>query len=155
MEKEFYIHYGTDTIDPSLIEKDMQKAGDELCPKKPGGLWASPVESVLNWRDWCEGNDFHTDRLNKWIIFSLKPEARVLHVRKPSDLPYQSFWEGFRCIDLEPLYRNYDAMELHMDEGWDELRYHDIFYPWDVDSICVWNPEVIEVFNEKGEISPS
>ena len=46
-------------------------------------------------------------------------------------------------LNLEKIYKHFDAMELHLSDDRNGLRDTNVFYGWDVDSIVVWNPDVI------------
>lgn len=142
-----YIHYGHDSFDPVYLLSTMNPVYKYRRRDKPHGLWASPVDCKWGWKDWCESEDYSTGPLDKSFTFELKT-CRVLHVRKPKDIePYvERVSEGYlfdHCkLNLAKIYNEYDAMELHLSENW-RLRDIEVFYGWDVDSIVVWNPDVV------------
>lgn len=144
-----YIHYGHDSFDKKYLVETIDYKHMFRRYDKPHGLWASPVDSEIGWKDWCECEDFETESLEKSFVFTLKP-CRVLHIKKPGDVtPYLDkvpSYPGQLCdhykLNLSKIYQEYDAMELHLSENW-RLRDMEVFYSWDVDSIVVWNPDVI------------
>ena len=143
-----YIHRGSDVFKPELIVKKFDRFD------KPSGLWASPEDSDWGWREWCEAEDFRSEeQLSKSFKFKLKESARVLHIRRLRDVepfttldPSFIFFDGHE-LDLNRIYSEFDAMEVHMSDNWCELHDSLLFYSWDVDSIVVWNPDVIEVLD--------
>lgn len=147
-----YIHYGNDHFDivtmKSLIE-DAEKNRSLQFMNKCCGIWASPTDSNWTWKDWCESENFHTERLETHFTFTLKPEARVLYVESSDDVEEYtkpSSFESFafrRYIDFDKIKKEYDALEICHDKDYNDLHYS-YFYTWDVDSILVWNPDVIE-----------
>ena len=153
MEKSIYVHYGNDTFDPGQVRyaKFNKRNGGNGCYRKPGGLWASPVDAWISWKEWCEGEDFHTDLLDSFFTFTLKDGAKVLDICKLEDIEgyIKVIDEGkygtHYYLDLDKIYREFDAMEIHHEGHYNELHDSDIFYAWDVDSICVWNPDMVEV----------
>lgn len=163
MEKSIYVHYGNDTFDPLLVRyaKFNKRNGGCGRYRKPGGLWASPVDAWISWKEWCEGEDFHTDRLDSFFTFTLKESAKVLDIYKLSDVDgyvKDLRYEGMEdrpewYLDLDKIYDEFDAMEIHHEGHYIELHDSDIFNLWDVDSICVWNPDVIEVIRGQRSIA--
>lgn len=151
-----YIHYGSSSFDPErFITIEGYEHIDEYSalnkPRHGVGLWGSPVDGCyISWKDWCEGEDFHTEKLNKSFEFTLKPEAKILTVESFLHIfPYLKEYKIGpyidRCIDFKTIFDKFDGMELVLSpETYMEL--HDgIFYTWDCDSIVVWNKEVIVV----------
>ena len=160
-----YIHYGSSKFDPNRFKGfDQGKWNDFYSGiNKPGhgvGLWGSPAAgSYISWREWCENEDFYTDKLKESFMFSVRPKAKILKVRCLKDIkPYmtsrstmfpeeyikQCCWiELSPIIDFKKLSKEYNGMELiHSRKTYCEL--HDsYFYTWDVDSIVVWDKEVI------------
>ena len=140
-----YIHCGSDVFKPELIVKKFDRFD------KPSGLWASPEDTDWGWREWCEAEDFRSEeQLAMNFRFKLKDGAMVLHVRHLRDVePFTTLNPHFfGCkLDLNRIYSEFDAMEVHLSENWCELHDTNLFYSWDVDSIVVWNPDVIEVIN--------
>ena len=116
------------------------------------GLWGSPVDCKFGWKDWCESEDFRTDTLDRYFVFKVKDGARIFIVRKNNDVsdylytPYLYSSAG-TYIDFNKIMKEYDGIELiHGYNYWD--LHYGYFYSWDVDSIVVWNPDVIEVVDK-------
>lgn len=155
-----YIHYGADEYDPKLTRQNgLGVNWTKISIGKPNGLWASPVKSESGWKNWCEDNDYCTDRLTKYFKFKLKNGAKILEIREFSDiLDYfvkskhgWLVWINGDCynayLNSKKLIENFDGMELYLSENW-QLR-DQYFYTWDCDSICIWNPDVVETIKEK------
>lgn len=142
-----YVHYGNSIFRPELIVKKLDRFD------KPSGLWASPEDSVWGWKEWCEAEQFKSEEyLNESFKFTLKNNARVLHVYSLNDVTPYLAWDDLLSrhkLNLPMIYSEFDAMEVHMSGNWCELHDSELFYSWDVDSIVVWNPEVVEL--NKGE----
>lgn len=153
-----YIHYGSNRFDRQILENKRSENANRV-DWKPRGLWASPVGASLGWKEWCENECWEGSDFSKHFCFELAPDAKVLHVRSLRDAqryliksPYETlFHTGWDYLDCDKLCRDYDAIELHISNNYGELHDCNVFYPWDVDSICVWNPDAIVV--EGGDIS--
>lgn len=145
MAKQTYIHYGSDKFSPEITKNlDMYKWTD-----KPSGLWASPEISTWGWKQWCESEEYHTERLQKSFRFTLKPNAKILHINSfreaipflINDTDYGRIYE----LNLEKIYQKYDGIEVWMSKDWENFHYTLPFSTWDVDSLCVWNTNVIKI----------
>ena len=149
-----YRHYGADKFDPNHI----------YCGRgylKPLGLYASPQNSkkFLTWKDMIiniskyDEEKWRLETLNKYFDFRLSKDTRILKIRRIIDIKDYIIpdededncrireWditEG-QILNLEKLYRDYDAMLVIYGNNYNELYYSTMFYEWDVDSICVWN----------------
>ncbi len=140
-----YIHYGSDIFSPEKLKEVASRDWDNGL-FKPNGLWASAEGVELSWKQWCEDEEFHTDRLDKHFNFTLSDNARILKVKSDKDAkPYIRKWSMFMIdvLDQEKLTENFDGMELCLSGNYENLRYGR-FYTWDCDSICIWNPDVIK-----------
>lgn len=145
-----YIHYGANKYEPGKFKPIVNCDHDWTKPRS-GGLWASPVNAKWGWRQWCNSENFETERLVNSFTFTLSPEARVCHVRTINDLrklPKRQHMidSMYYTIDFEKAMREYDAIELHLSEdvgdSWEDSLYFKL-YGWDCDSILIMNPEVI------------
>ena len=149
MGKE-YVHYGDDTFRKDKVQQHTGRFG--FGNKPDFGLWASPVKpEYRGWADWCVNEEFMIDKLDDYFKFTLTPEAKILEVRKPSDL------NGYVSLDnREPIPQTninfnsiiddgYDGVELYLNR---ELYWY--LYGWDCDSIVIFNPDVIVV--TEGEV---
>lgn len=138
MEEKRYIHYGCSEFD---LKKFIPIKNREFFSKPYGGFWASPVDAAFGWKDWNEANDFAECDSKNAFIFTLTPEARILHLENREDfdgLPeIESIVYG---LDFEKLMEmGYDGVE--MKSNWTT---HDLLYGWDCDSILIMNPNVIK-----------
>lgn len=132
-----YIHYGADHFDKKLF--NIPKGGYYGINKPTGGLWGSPVDSNWTWKDWCEGERYHLERLKKSFRFTLANGSKVFHIRTANDiekLPIAKYPES----DFISIGWYYDWNKIISN---DYALFHDLFYCWDVDSIIVLNPDVI------------
>lgn len=161
-----FIHFGYEKFNPSIINFRPQSAlYMEKCVHKPIGLWASPRTNTENkniytsdWSEWCDENDFNTGSLNKGFTFTLKGNAKILVINKPEDiLPYvKETCEGLNMfnlceIDFERIYNEFDGMYVAFSENY--IKFHmSIFNGYDVDSLCIWNADVIENVNNFSKI---
>ena len=149
-----YIHYGHDYFD---IENFDKISNNLLWTTKPkGGFWACQLDSEDNWKNWCLKNEDKEVDLNKYFIFSLREDSRVLIIDncdKLQDLPKTNFGNDVIkrkvCteLDFEQLSKEYDAIEVFISK--DHNLYFEL-YGWDCDSIVIMNPEIIipEMENE-------
>lgn len=128
---------------------------------KPNGLWASPKKphkKVYTWKQWCENENFNLEKLNRFFDFRLKKGTKILRIHNLSDIipylketeDYQEYSKLFpslvaadptrrKKLDMEKIHTNFDGMEVYMGQNWCELHDSDMFYPWDVDSLVIWN----------------
>lgn len=146
MNKEVYVHYGSNHF---LRDYFLPITNNVSCTDKPlGGLWASPTNDVdIGWETWCRLEGFKIDSLDKCFFFTLKDNARILTLSTPDDLvdagiSLNCFFDG---IDFEELKKHYDAIQVYIQRGDtynNNLRH--FLMDWDVDSLLVMNPNVIE-----------
>jgi len=164
LNNRIYIHYGSSHFDKNLLENSVKYKYTDYKLKnrffKPEGLWGSPVDTD-DWKNWCEAEDFRVDALHigsffdKSFKFKLKSTAKILVIKSFNDaIPYiedleisyihDSVRPYFSKLNLEKIYDNFDGMELIHGDNWYELHIESFFNSWDVDSIVIWNPDVIE-----------
>lgn len=151
-----YIHYGSDKFSTDMFNKATGEAyGTGLKPC--GGLWGCPLDTKNNWHDWCLGNNFRTERLDKHFIFEVKDDAKILKLHTIDDLdalkPYAAMIKNrSEWMPLEVMSVNFIKL---IQDGWDgiEVYIHDeqmyfAMYGWDVDSIVVFNSNCL-IFEEE------
>lgn len=139
-----YIHYGHTEFDISKFNKVVNS---NKFTKPEGGFWASRVDALFGWREWCIDKKYKFD-LEKSMIFSLSEDARILVIdshkglenlpkneKKQKDIKICTF------LDFEELSKKYDAIEVLISKD-DELFYD--LYGWDCDSIFIMNPNIIK-----------
>ena len=150
MSREIYIHYGSDHFKPELV---LEKSKNLHTSNKPNGLWGSPTSrKYWTWKDWCKSEDFRSGSFEKSFKFRISRNAKLLWVHELKDIKrfikkekhISSPDNFFEKLDIKKIMENYDGMVLIHGKNYDELRYS-FFYSWDVDSICVWNPDVVEL----------
>ena len=137
---ETYIHYGHKRFYKTKL-LDSTAQFKYLRYDKPWGLWASPVNAKYGWKDWCNDEGYSPNRLKKSFKFRLKDNARILHIHSLADAK-EYFVARDHALDLKKIYTNFDGMELHLSDDW-SMKNNFVFYTWDVDSICIWNPDII------------
>lgn len=152
---KIFISFGTDKFDKNFFApiKNIEHNN-----KPDGGIWAAELydEGGSEWSDfvksempkWKHGLDHH-------IIFQLTPDAKIYVIDGEEDAL------KFRCegpygaqFDYEQLYEmGYDGVFLS-DRGnailhdWYGYMGKPNFNSWDIASICVFNPNVIEIIPE-------
>lgn len=155
---KLYIHYGSNQLFKDKVTEMKRLAGSNMWINKPDfGLWGSPVDCEFGWKDWCESEDFRTDALDQYFVFKVKDGAKIFTVREDSDVSDYLYAQHLytleymfpprNYIDFDKIMKEYDGMELIHEGNYSSL-YYTYFYSWDVDSIVVWNPDVIEVVDK-------
>lgn len=151
-----YIHYNSDVFDKERLKRALTYNKKYRKFDKPFGLWASPVDSQLGWKEWCECERFRLESLEKSFTFTLSPEAKILTINNLKDAASyviedcKELRDGrldfyYDRLDLANIYENYDAMEVNISN---DYRFRNsVFHGWDVDSICIWNPDIISTKN--------
>ena len=156
-ERKRYIHLGHSEYDPSRIVASIDNVGT-IGGQKPNGLWASDKESNYTWEEWCEDEMYHTDRLQEGFEFSLSEDAKILTVSSYEDIkpftktnPVYAYAPAIirddemnKVLDIEKLMAEFDGMEVIVSDISESDRMNTLLYPYDCDSICIWNPSVIE-----------
>lgn len=151
-----YIHYGATAFDRKKFKKIRNAMGGFTKPMRGTGFWASPVQTTWGWKDWCDSNEPDWYEEKKSFIFTLKEDAKVLHlysIDDALDLPRRPTYFNALWIvpDFEKAAKFWDAIELHLsqevkDRGTEGLYFG--FYGWDCDSILIMNPEIIVMDKE-------
>ena len=113
------------------------------------GLWASPIDSIYGWKQWCEEEEFPLG--NNLFTFKLKDNAKIYVIDNYEDLEKISTMKdkfGMRYINFKQLLdNNYDGIYAS-ENAVVTLRYIDNdniqdLSSWDVESLCVFNPNAI------------
>ena len=152
MEEDIlYIHYGHKHFVKELFGEIRNREG---FPIKPiGGLWGSREDTKFGWKQWCEAEEFMTERLQDSFKFKLNTD-RILVISNSmqlQDLPKNTkdeitqYFTDWILLDYEKLAQQYDAMEVLISEDY-KLDYD--LYGYDCDSIIVFNKDVIEEVQE-------
>lgn len=145
-----FITYGLDKFDKSKFS--LIKNDDFIKPH--GGLWSCPVDSEYNWKDWCVGEGVRNKKLSNWFKLKLSKDSIIFVIDNINDLSelhkmgeIRTFY-GDRYLDFEKLSKSLDGILL-TDKGESATRFtHPGLRGWDVESLLVFNPEVIEVVEE-------
>lgn len=165
-EKPVYIHYGS----KKFIPDNIYDVCDSIMNKPDFGLWASRVDAEFCWKDWCEDSDFRICNLSDSFKFTLKDDAKVMHISGDSipDVlkPYcvsRDNWHKMlknnpnaKRIDFNSIIADgYDAIEFEYSNtsSWNcrENRFselYDLMYGWNCDSIVILNSDVVEIIEE-------
>lgn len=147
-----FVAFGNDKFDINKVKPVDTNGIYTIMRNKPsGGVWASPLTSKNGWADWCNSNEFRLKTLSKHFIFSLKPNAKIYVIDDFEDLKQISTVPNYqlqqKSINFDSLVKNgYDGIFVTANAA-SKLRYVGKVYAgldtWDVESICVFNPEVI------------
>jgi hypothetical protein len=82
-----WVSYGADKYDPAKFKPiDYDNQYSQAINKPFGGVWASPENSEWGWADWCRGEDFRDDTLDRCFKFRLSPSAKIYVIDKYEDL---------------------------------------------------------------------
>lgn len=148
-----FISYGTDAFDINKFRQPIFDGPRVAMNNKPiGGLWASPLEAKNSWADFCDNNAFHLKSLAKHFIFKLKPNAKIYIIDNEKDLRNITRLAPTNImpsIDWSLLKNDYDGIYI-TDNGANIRCLDDILAldAWDVASLCVFNPNVIDPIQE-------
>jgi hypothetical protein len=119
------------------------------------GLWASPIDSIYGWKQWCEEEEFPLG--NNLFTFKLKDNAKIYVIDNYEDLEKISTMKdkfGMRYINFKQLLdNNYDGIYAS-ENAVVTLRYIDNdniqdLSSWDVESLCVFNPNAIILLGQE------
>lgn len=142
---KIYIHYGSTKFDKEKFNEEIKNEPHWSKPANGAGLWASPINTDFSWKHWCESEQFRECSEDNCFKFKLKDNAKVLTVTKLSDVSNYiigSIYSGW--LDFEKMVVNgYDAIELIHGDNYRELHFS-LFNSWDCDSICIFNPKIME-----------
>lgn len=148
MHKKIYIHYGAKKL------RHIEPIRNQRFFTKPiGGLWASPIDAIFGWKQWCEREHFRKNTEDNAFKFTVKDDTKVIHIRSIKDLeklPKLTNYDNLMCyLDFEEIQKYYDAIELHLSEEEQTIEnfcnglYFQL-YGWDCDSILIFHDDAIE-----------
>ena len=166
-----YIHYGSDKFLPECFIP-IRNGGIMGKPGDNTGLWASRIDSLYGWKEWCEENDFNLHKLLKSFSFCLAEDANTLLISHPKELeslpltkPYhyvEKNWDlgehptaeqikeyltpgECAMLDYEKMSANgIDAIEIEYN-----YLFRDALPTWDCSSIFIMNPNIIIPLKQK------
>ena len=156
-----YRHYGSNVFKPECVLEVTRSRN----MKPVGGFWASPIDSERSWYEWCKQEYFNLNSLELHFDFQLKPSAKILLIENEQDVrnmiakypgkqmdtqesfvyaPFRTPEENYlkHCPDFVAISKDYDGVEINITKC--PSLYH-WMYGWDVDSIVIWNPDVVEL----------
>lgn len=154
--EEIFITYGCGKhFDRSKFREIKNREVLSIYHKPHGGLWSSPVNSDIGWKDWCLGEDFMLEKLKESFRFKIKETSKVYIIDNEVDLkniPMKletsfSFRPFERCIDYEGMKNvGYDAIWLtgHGMRSTREDHYGMTTYGFDCETLLILNPDIIE-----------
>lgn len=142
------IHYGN----YEYKSKRVKSIKNKHWIKPDGGLWTSPVDSRLGWKEWCESEDFRV--CDEWNSFKLQflPTAKILVIDNLDDLinlPKEDKHDyelelkfNTEYVDYEKLLKlGIDAIWLTPEGQWEtRLSNPANLYGWDVETVFIMNP---------------
>jgi hypothetical protein len=145
------IHYGSNTYNPELF-KPVTNHKYSANNKPIGGLWVSPVDCEWGWKDFCEAEDFRTDKLSSSFKLKLKDDTRIYKIDSLDDLTKlvksHSWKKIIDCyeLDFEKLSKDYDVIYLTY-EGMGETRLSQPMdlNAWDCECMLIMNPNCFEI----------
>ena len=151
---EVYVFCGSDHFDRSLFMPITNEPHPWVKPL--GGMWSSPVDSENTWEDWCLGNGFGLEKLDKQFRFILAEGSKVLRIGSNKDLD-ELYSQGYKRYDFDQYpYLHDDQYYLDFEkilaDGYDAIQVtitnetYWSLYGWDCDTLLVLNPDcVIEI----------
>lgn len=146
-----FIHTGHNSYDKALFNKIRNVP---LFVKPTGGLWGSPIDSSLDWTSFVNRENFEKQKYGKSSFKFRLNTTKILYINSVNDLdrlPHLNTYENvlgkhlsssYDELDFEKLAEIYDAMVVYISADYN-LYYR--LYGWDVDSVLVFNPNVVEV----------
>lgn len=157
LEEIKFIVYGITGLNKRRFKKIRNR---KFFNKPRGGLWASPMGSILSWKDWCLSENFRVSELKTFCMFKLKPGSRIYVINTFNDLLEIPFYydmdilEGHakRFIDFERMKKEgYQGIFLTangerstmyspplVSDGRDKIVDVDLF-GWDVESLLIFD----------------
>ena len=161
-----WIAYDVNKYEPAKLKPiDTSDPWCVLVNKPKGGVWACPVNSRRGWERFCRSEEFNLDKLDKFFKFKLKPEGKIYQIDNFKDLQrvstkFSQITSNMKCLSIDfdelMMRQGYDGVyvtenALGIYDRWDTntnvcLKGLEL---WDVESICVFNPDVIEPIEDE------
>lgn len=146
-------HYHRTPVVLNRSEVYEQKTGP-----KPNGLWVS-VDGEMDWKAFCQGENFRTERLATRHKVTLAPDASIWYIQEPShfngvpaqpllstmpnlkfDIPWKRIAQDWQGVIIAPY-----QWGLRMAPGFEW------YYGWDCASGCIWDLSAIDKFEVSDE----
>lgn len=138
-------HY---SAEPFVLDPHRAYRQDQPFQLKPNGLWLSvddPDTPSIDWREWCEREEFRLHALTQCAEVVLVPDANILQLDTEPALVaftrrYQTNAGGLSMIDWGGVAREFQGLliapyqwrrRLDVDMVW--------YYAWDCASACIWD----------------
>lgn len=154
--KMIFVAFGSNKFDLDKVTPvDFANRQSKIINKVIGGVWASPLHSKYGWAEWCNAEDFRLRTLSQHFLFTLKRNAKIYVIDTFDDLKKISTAKnilGQKCINFITLYQQkYDGIFVTANAV-SALRNDMYGYAgltsWDVESICIFNSDVIVPIEE-------
>lgn len=166
-----YIHFGHPYFNNSLFVAPTTDNQWQFISNKPlDGLWASPMyvdidgNPTSQWKEWCSISGFTKCDLEHFFTFKLLQSTKLLLIDSLEDVNRVSVLKDViphtppqLCLDFNIIFNEYDAMFvteniIHSSPcpmrkspyAVDKVELiANRFVTYDVESICVFNPNVL------------
>ena len=159
MKKSVYRHFGSSKFDMEIVNPIHNRP---FSNKPFGGLWACPVEDKdIDWEEWCRREEFNLESLEEHFDFTIKDDSKIMVIKDIKNLDklprvknpefileYDTMNTN---IDFEELAKKYDGIMVWIYRSSDidltRMSFDGIYYRmygWDVDTLVVFNPDIIE-----------
>jgi hypothetical protein len=156
LRDKIFISYGTESFNiskfkPIELNDERIKWWSYMHNKPHGGLWGSPVDCEFGWGDFCNRDGFRLKTLSKHFLFKISSDAKICIIDNKDDLlKYSFFNKRLQQYVLDFLYitSHFDGIFV-TENAIKKLKYGDYHErlngldSWDVESICIFNPDVI------------
>ena len=141
-----YIHYGSDKFHKDRFGDILNGGVKWNKPEPYSGLWASPIDSERNWKNWGIDNNFRVGNLYSSFTFELKSDSNIITIKNDDDIDrYLSNGIILKHHDL--CYFDFEKLKS---DGLDAIVAYintpiinQCLYGWDCDSILVLNSECV------------
>lgn len=152
-----WVFYNDKEYDPSKVTGIQYDDPLHVMRNKPfGGLWASPVDSKLSWKKWCEDEKFHLEKLQVPFMFKISRDAKIYVIDDFEDLKKVSLKKSAYIKNM--LYIDYKLLEILGFDGIfvtanaaSSLKCLPLPYEglgsWDCESICIFNKNIVIPIN--------
>lgn len=157
IKKETFRTYGVSNLDLTREYKNLTfyfKGVTDYFKKPLSGLWASPSDTrhFSTWEEFCREEYFKVETLRKFVEFRFKDSAKILCINTVQDFKKVRHDYPSKCkgIDWDEVAKDYDAVWFYdSNMPWEEINRLKLNNTWDVDSICVFNLNAIELTGKR------
>ena len=158
-EGNVYTHCGSETFGRHLFRPVSNSRHD----KPDGGFWASANDAPYSWSEWAsaEMSEEYRSIIPQQVEFTVAPGAKIFQINTVDDLAYlaaiypmphqyselKELGLGDVCIDWQAMAMNWDGMTYNYGNLGNSMA------AMDCDSVCIFNPNVIQCINPEQDIS--